>query len=260
MSCIAVFNQKGGVGKTTTSLNLAAALYRSGRTPLLIDMDPQAHLSEIHSRKPLDKKKSLFGLYDSFTPIAELAIDWHGIGRLVPSHRELGAVETRFGKGPFVVNRLRLGLESFLRASPGTDIIIDCSPTVGALSIGAIFAADLILIPVSSDYLSLQAAKKVEKTLKALEVVLKQRVPRRYLLTRFDRRRGMSLNVKLEAAMSFGEDVLHTMIPVDVELAKSPSLQQHIFQLNTSSKGAKSYETLASELIEANLLGENSSP
>ncbi|MEY3748043.1 MAG: hypothetical protein RL194_1502, partial [Pseudomonadota bacterium] len=133
-------------------------------------------------------------------------------------------------------------------------VILDCSPTVGVLTLGAIFAADLVLIPISSDFMALQAAKKVEKTLQALEIFLKKRAPRRYLLTRFDRRRGMTVNVKLEADVLFDEELLRTVIPLDVALAESPADKQHIYQKNSTGKGAKAYEALLDELERNQLI------
>jgi len=102
--------------------------------------------------------------------------------------------------------------------------------------------------------MSLNAARKVEKTLEALEVVLKKRVPRRYLMTSYDRRRSMSSNVKLEAQIMFDHEVLKTVIPLDVALAMSPSEKHHVFQKNSSSSGAWAFSVLLEELIAARLL------
>lgn len=248
MSTIVVFNQKGGVGKTTTSLNLAAAMHRSGMSLLLMDMDPQMHLSNIHPSPPTDKLKSLVGLYEQNIPLASIAIDWPGVGHFIPSHRELVSVETRYGKGPIILRRLGYGITSFKQTMPVNHVVLDCSPNIGVLSLGAIFAADLVLIPISSDYLALRAAQNVEKTLKALEVVLKKRVPRRYLITRFDRRRGLSGNIRLEADLLFDGELLNTIIPIDVALAQSPADNQHIFEKNPNSRGAKAYRLLLEEL------------
>ena len=107
---IAVFNQKGGVGKTTTTLNLAAASYRDGGQPLLLDLDPQCHLSGIHGHASPDVARSLFGFYQGLRNLDALIIPWEGIGRLIPSHQQLIKVDSIFGKGPTVLNKLRHGL------------------------------------------------------------------------------------------------------------------------------------------------------
>ena len=108
---IAVFNQKGGVGKTTTTLNRAAASYRDGGQPLLLDLDPQCHLSGIHGHASPDVARSLFGFYQGLRNLDALIIPWEGIGRLIPSHQQLIKVDSIFGKGPTVLNKLRHGLE-----------------------------------------------------------------------------------------------------------------------------------------------------
>ena len=127
--------------------------------------------------------------------------------------------------------------------------IIDCSPLVGVLSLNAIFASDGLIVPMSADYLSLKGAVQIQKTLKALERVLKRRVNRRYLLTRFDSRRRMARDVMLRAQAEFGADVCRTIIAENVSLAESPSLNKTIFEHAPSSRGARDYEALLDELI-----------
>jgi chromosome partitioning protein len=107
---IAFFNQKGDVGKTTTTLNLAAAIVRDGGQPLVLDLDPQCHLSAIFGSTPRDPVHSLFGFYQGIRALDELAIPLEGIGRLVPSHQKLINVDSIFGKGPAILNKLHLGL------------------------------------------------------------------------------------------------------------------------------------------------------
>lgn len=255
MTRIALFNQKGGVGKTTTVLNLAAGLHRRKRDPLLIDFDPQGHLTQIHPDPPTHSGRSLFGFYQGSKTLQELEYPWISVGRLIPSHRELVKVDTIFGKGPAILNKLKQGLELLEKeAVAPRDTLIDCCPYVGVLSLSAIFAADLILIPITSDFLSLQGADKVEHTLRALEPVLKKRVDRRYLMTRFDKRRRMSFQVQEQALERFGTDVCNTVISENVTVAESPRFNMDIFSHRGSSTGAQDYEALLNELVEAGLL------
>lgn len=245
---IAVFNQKGGVGKTTTTLNLAAALARSERPPLLLDLDPQGHLSGIHGKAPAEAGKSLFAFYQDDRPLAELLVEWEGIGQLLPAHQQLMKVDSIFGKGPAILNKLRIGLETLEAANGARPTLIDCCPYIGVLALNAIFASDLVLIPVSTDYLSLQAAEHITRTLQVLEPVLKRRVERRYLLTRFDRRRRMSEDVRQRLRDRYGDEVCATAIAENVAVAESPSLNRDVFRHNAASAGAQDYRRLYDEL------------
>jgi chromosome partitioning protein len=254
MTRIAVFNQKGGVGKTTTILNMAAALQRRQFSPLMIDMDPQGHLSQIHEAPPQTPHQSLFGFYQDNKPLNQLELPWQSLGHLIPSHRELIKVDSIFGKGPAILNRLKHGLEVMEKEVTPRNVLIDCCPYLGVLSLNAIFASDLILIPISSDYLSLQGAQKVEHTLKALEPVLKKRVERRYLMTCYDRRRGMTFEVQEQAKAHFGEEVCETVISENVAVAESPQYKQDVFRYNPHSAGALDYGALVEELLGKNLI------
>lgn len=249
MTRFAVFNQKGGVGKTTTVLNLSAALARRGQGPLLIDMDPQGHLSQIHNEPPDSANKSLFGFYQEGKPLNQLELPWENIGSLIPSHRELIKVDSIFGKGPAILNRLKQGLEVLDKEHPERHVFIDCCPYLGVLSLSAIFASDLVLIPIASDFLSLQGAHKVEKTLQALEPVVKHRINRRYIMTCYDRRRGMTFEVHEQAKESFGSELCEVVISENVAVAESPQFKQDVFRYSSNSTGAQDYNALLDELL-----------
>jgi chromosome partitioning protein len=168
---------------------------------------------------------------------------------VIPAHAELSKVDALFGKGFNVVNRLNTGLKVENLGSKTNPVIIDCCPMIGVLSLNAIFACDCLVVPISADYLSAKGAVQIDKTLKALEQVLKRRVKRRYLLTRFDGRRNMSLEVLRMAEEKFGEDVCKTRIAENVSLAESPALNKTIFQHAPSSRGAHDYDALLAELL-----------
>lgn len=254
---IAIFNQKGGVGKTATTLNLSAAIARHGDAPLLLDLDPQCHLTGILGTPANDADRSLFGFYQGIRTLNELTIPWEGIGRLIPAHSQLIKVDTIYGKGPTILNKLRVGLDAY-EGTPSDktaqNIIIDCCPYMGVLALNAIFACDLLIIPISSDYLSLQAAAHMTQTLAYLEPVLKRRLERRYLLTRYDRRRKMSEDIQNQLRQSYGDEVCATIIIENVSIAESPSKGRDVFSHSPSSRGAADYTLLYKELQQQGLL------
>ena len=250
MTVIAVFNQKGGVGKTTTALNLLAGMAQRGARPLGIDLDPQAHLSGIFDTHPRLADDSVYSFFVRQRPLADIAqITPSGV-ILCPSHLDLTKLDTLLGKGVNVVTRLRVALKQ-TEQTPGP-VVIDCCPLLGVLSLNAIFACDLLLVPVSADFLALQGAQQVERALNALEPVFKRRLPRRYVLTRFDARRKMSSEVADLMAMAFrADEICATRIAENVSLAESPARHLDVFRHAPQSRGAHDYQALVEELVGA---------
>ena len=251
MGIVAIFNQKGGVGKTTTAVNLGAALARRGRIPYGIDLDPQAQYSSISGVHAASGDDTVLSLFQRNRPLRELLVQSKSGHHIIPAHLELSKVDTLFGKGYNIVNRLNTGLRSERFAEEGRPVLIDCSPLIGVLTLNAIFACQGLLVPISADHLSAMAALQVDKTLKALEQVLKHRVPRRFLLTRFDARRRMGSEVQRMLEDRFGSDVCRTRISENVSLAESPAHNMTVYEHAPNSRGAQDYDTLLDELIEA---------
>jgi len=250
MTIVAVFNQKGGVGKTTTALNLAAALARRGLKPVGIDLDPQAQFGFIAGVTARSGDDSIYSLFQRNRPLREIIQDspTSGIG-IIPSHIELSKVDALYGKGYNVVNRLNTSLQSESFGKKDTPVVLDCCPMIGVLSLNALFACNGLIVPISADHLSTKGAIQLEKTLNALEQVLKRRIQRRYLLTRFDGRRRMAWEVLRIVEERFGHEVCRTRISENVSLAESPALNLTVFEHAPTSRGAHDYDELVEELV-----------
>lgn len=250
MTVIAVFNQKGGVGKTTTALNLLAAIAQRGQRPVGIDLDPQAHLSHVFGANSRHADDSVYSFFVRQRPLADIAqISRSGVV-ILPAHLELSKLDAMLGKGVNVVTRLRHALRH--AADISGPVVIDCGPLLNVLSLNAIFACDLLLVPVSCDFLALRGAREVERALNALEPVFRRRLPRRYVLTRYDVRRKMSAEVvgRMAGALR-GDEICATRIRESVKLAESPAVELDVFRHAPESRGALDYRALCDELVSA---------
>ncbi len=253
VAIVAVFNQKGGVGKTTTALNLIAAIGQRKQRPLAVDLDPQCHLTHVFGVVPRSADDSIYSFFMRQRDLDEVAQITRSGAILLPAHLELAKLDSLLGKGVNVVTRLRHALRQ-PSAAPGP-VVIDCCPLLNVLSLNAIFAADLLLVPVAADFLSLQGAVQVERALNALEPVFKHRLPRRYVLTRYDNRRRMTAAVEERMAAALrADEICVTRIRENVKLAESPAVGLDIFRHAPGSRGAYDYAALYDELLGAGLL------
>jgi len=251
MPVVAVFNQKGGVGKTTTTLNVAAALAATNQSPLLIDLDPQAHLSLSLGVRNVDATASLYAFFADRRPLAELIRSLPAGLRLVPASFDLSKVEALHAGDLAISQRLKAGVETELPHRTGP-VLLDCSPTLGVLSLNALVAADAVLIPVSADFLSVEGAHKLSAALDVLEQRLAKRFVRRIVVTRFDSRRRLSSDVYGLLRERFGDMLCKTVITETVALAESPMHGKDIFSYAAHSQGAADYRALTEELATGN--------
>jgi chromosome partitioning protein len=253
MATIAVFNRKDGVGTTTTALNLLAGIAQDGARPLGLDLDPRAQLSFAFGVRPADAADSLYGFFAHRRPLSDVAVISKSGVPICPAHEQLAGLDALLGKGTDAVTRLRRALRGAER--PEGAAVIDCPSHFGILSLNALFACDVLLVPVSADFLGLQAAQEVDRVLGALEPVLRRRLPRRYVLTRCDDHSRMSVDVAVGMAASLrATEICETRIREGAELAQSPGSSRDVFRHAPESRGARDYRALVEELARAGFL------
>lgn len=252
MHKIAVINQKGGVGKTTTTANLGAALAMKGKRVLLLDMDPQANLTLHLDRRPDLEAKAMTQVLVDDVPIAQTIVATSVAGLdVVPADTSLAGVEqvlaNRIGRETI----LREAFEALARGGIDPDyVLVDCPPSLGVLSANALVAADSVLVPVQTEYFALQGMAKL---FEVVELVRRRLNPSlrvaAILPCMVDLRTNLSAEVIAEIERHFGEYMAKSFIRANVKLAEAPSFGKTIFEHAPDSNGAKDYLDFAAELL-----------
>jgi len=249
---IAIANQKGGVGKTTTSVNLAAALGVLEKKVLLIDADPQANAS---SGLGIEVESVELGTYQllEHTIKAEEAIIPTGSPNLdiIPAHIDLVAIEIELVDQDQRESMLR---KAILPLKDKYDyILIDCAPSLGLLTLNALTAADSVIIPIQCEYFALEGLGKLLNTIKSVQKIHNPNLDiEGLLLTMYDSRLRLSNQVVDEVKKHFEQMVFKTIIQRNVRLSEAPSYGESIINYDASSKGANNYLSLAEEMIKKN--------
>jgi len=243
---ICVTNQKGGVGKTTTAVNLAAGLAREGASTLLIDLDPQANATSglgIDSRR---QKRSVYHALLGLRELDELKIPVPGTENLwvVPSNQDLFGAEVELVDAIAREHRLREAITR--QSSPAHFAVVDCPPSLGLLTINALSAATSALIPLQCEYYALEGLSQLTQTVELIQRRLNPTLRiEGILLTMFDTRNNLSHQVAAEARRHFGKTVFDTVVPRNVRLSESPSFGKSIYAYDRQSRGARAYQSLA---------------
>ena len=250
---IAVTNQKGGVGKTTTSVNLSAALAYMGKKVLLVDIDPQANATQGIG---VDRSSLSLTVYDAITqstPLKDIIIstDVKNLD-IVPANIDLAGVEIE-------LSQVKSGREQRIRNALETVkerydfVIIDCPPALGLLNTNALTASDAVLIPVQCEYYALEGLTQLLNTILLTQKVFNEKLTiEGVLLTMLDSRTNLGIEVSQEVRKYFREKVYDVVIPRNIKLSEAPSDGLNIFDYDNTSEGAKAYAKLAKEVVKRN--------
>ena len=258
MKTISIFNQKGGVGKTTSVVNLSVALKKLGKKVLVIDFDPQANTTTGLGFDKNNQEKSVYKMfYDEDGNYKDYIVKSEDGPYLIPSENSLSGLEVELVSLD-QVERLQMLDQIIKEIRKDFDLIlIDCPPSLGLLSLNALVASDSIIIPIQTEYYALEGVSELLKTYDNIKSSIKEDLEiEGVLLCMFDKETNLSYEVAEEVKTFFKDKVFRTMIPRNIKLAEAPSFGKSVILYDEKSKGARAYMDLAKEIIENNF-GKN---
>lgn len=247
---ISVVNQKGGVGKTTTAVNLAAGLAEAGKFVLLVDLDPQGNATSGLGAKPAELTRGLYHALVGQERLHDVVLNTAHAGlRMVPATPDLAGANVELVNMEGRETKLA---DILSEAKHAYDyVVIDCPPSLGVLTLNGLVAADYILIPVQAEYYALEGLGQLLKTIELVRDNIRPELKvLGAILTMFDSRNRLSEEVMQELYKYFPNNIFRSVIPRTVRLAEAPSFGQSIFHYEPSGKGAKAYERLTKELLD----------
>lgn len=247
MKTIALVNQKGGVGKTTSVINIGAGLHRLGKKILLVDLDPQAHLTYSLGIESHKLEGAIYELLTGEATIEEVLIDRGGL-KVIPSTLSLSGAEIELAAQ---AGREYLLKEVIDKVGGFDYILIDCPPSLGILTLNALTTAQEVYIPLQTEFLALQGLSKLLETVEIVKKRLNSNLEITGIIaTRFDRRKNLNREVVEKIKNYFGNKLFKTLIRDNISLAEAPSFGKTIYEYKPRSYGTEDYLNLSKEILK----------
>jgi len=242
---VSVINQKGGTGKTTTTINLGSALSKAGKKILLVDLDPQANLS--YSLGVEAPKGTLADVFSGSTKLKNILIHRDNLS-IIPGSNELVDIEISLVGQP----QRESFLKNILNEAKGFDyILIDCPPSLSLLTVNALAASDEVVIPLQMEVLTLQGLSQILNTIGQVRTAFNPKLKvKGILIVMYDKRRKLSTEIQDYLAQNIEERIFDTRIRLNVKLAEAPSFGKSVLDYDSSSVGAQDYKALATEFLK----------